>query len=141
LSDVTFPRRNPDAGQHLPKIEEFPDYLFIIINPLTRTYRQQLGKDPHAEGGRPRPFTQLSAMLTPTTLITHHYEQLDCIDAVFAYLGRHRAMVDRGRITSITCCWIIRSTSLSRSSTISTIAWTRWSSSCWNSPIRRCSTA
>ncbi|MEQ1508235.1 MAG: magnesium and cobalt transport protein CorA, partial [Myxococcota bacterium] len=32
--DVTRPRRLPEEGAHLPKVEEFPDYLLVIANPL-----------------------------------------------------------------------------------------------------------
>ena len=34
LEDVTRDRRLPDQGAHLPKVEEFPDYLLVIVNPL-----------------------------------------------------------------------------------------------------------
>ena len=32
--DVTKPRRKPEEGAHFPKVEEFPDYLFVVVNPL-----------------------------------------------------------------------------------------------------------
>src|SRR5829696_6870215 len=35
LEDATRLRREPDAPPHLPKVEEFPDYLLVIVNPLT----------------------------------------------------------------------------------------------------------
>src|SRR5207302_1944557 len=34
LEDITKPRRMPEQGAHFPKVEEFPDYLFVIVNPL-----------------------------------------------------------------------------------------------------------
>src|SRR5580765_7740750 len=34
LDDMTKPRREPMEGAHLPKVEEFPDYLLVIVNPL-----------------------------------------------------------------------------------------------------------
>ena len=34
LEDITLMRREPDHGAHFPKVEEFPDYLFVIVNPL-----------------------------------------------------------------------------------------------------------
>src|SRR5262245_33814499 len=34
LEDITKMRREPGSGAHFPKVEEFPDYLFIIVNPL-----------------------------------------------------------------------------------------------------------
>ena len=34
LEDITKPRREPGDDGHLPKAEEFPDYLFVVVNPL-----------------------------------------------------------------------------------------------------------
>ena len=34
LEDISRPRVAEDHGTHLPKAEEFPDYLFVIVNPL-----------------------------------------------------------------------------------------------------------
>src|SRR4051812_49246730 len=34
LEDVRKPRADPDEGAHFPKVEEFPDYLFVVVNPL-----------------------------------------------------------------------------------------------------------
>lgn len=95
LEDITRSRREADGLPHFPKVEEFPDYLFVIVNPLTRGYRKSLGES-QERGVTTGFFTQLSAILTSTALITHHYESLDCIDQVMAFLGRHRTMVDRG---------------------------------------------
>src|SRR3954464_4537567 len=36
MEDITKPRREKEHGAHLPKVEEFPDYLFVIVNPLPR---------------------------------------------------------------------------------------------------------
>src|SRR5262245_14098328 len=36
LEDITKPRREPTALPHFPKVEEFPDYLFVVVNPLDR---------------------------------------------------------------------------------------------------------
>src|SRR5215213_8950130 len=43
LEDVTKPRREPDQGAHLPKVEEFPDYLFVVVNPLPPGLAEALG--------------------------------------------------------------------------------------------------
>src|SRR5262249_56382825 len=32
--DITRVRTSADKSPHLPKVEEFPDYLFVIVNPL-----------------------------------------------------------------------------------------------------------
>src|SRR5438874_2127775 len=34
VEDITKARREPEVGAHLPKVEEFPDYLFAVVNPL-----------------------------------------------------------------------------------------------------------
>src|SRR5262245_47931644 len=96
LEDVTRLRREPDAPPHLPKVEEFPDYLFLIVNPLTREFLQHVGKRDNRHGGTGRAFTQLSAVLTRNILITHHYEPMNCIDQLRSFLQRHGAQCDRG---------------------------------------------
>jgi magnesium transporter len=98
LEDVTKPERKPEEGAHFPKVEEFPDYLFVVVNPLP----PDLVADPHAVAGitahrmvhRQRP--QLSAVLTRNVLITHHYKPLGCVDAVRAFLDRHAETARRG---------------------------------------------
>lgn len=96
LEDVTRMRREPDAAPHLPKVEEFPDYLFVIVNPLTGEFQQHIGKPGNRNNGAERPFTQLSIVLTSTMLITHHYEPMGCTDQLRAFLKRHGAQADRG---------------------------------------------
>src|SRR5919204_1176326 len=34
LEDIRHPRREANGPPHFPKVEEFPDYLFVIANPL-----------------------------------------------------------------------------------------------------------
>lgn len=107
LEDATRPRRVPEEGPHLPKVEEFPDYLFAIVNPLARGLASKLKKEPlpaspleppaepvHGLHGKHRP--QLSAVLTHRVLITHHYEPLDCVEEVTAHLARHGETIRRG---------------------------------------------
>lgn len=101
LDDIKFPRRFPEQGSHLPKVEEFPDYLFVIVNPLP----PGLAKPPDpAEKDAPEPGIrvslklrpQLSAVLTHRVLITHHYQAFDCITEVAAHVGRHCTTIRRG---------------------------------------------
>ena len=101
LEDIARMRREPDAAPHLPKVEEFPDYLFVIVNPLTGEFQQHIGKPVNGKAanrhnGMSRPFTQLSAVLTRNMLITHHYEPMGCTDQLRAFLKRHGAQADRG---------------------------------------------
>lgn len=78
--DITRPRRIPDSPPHFPKVEEFADYLFVIVNPLD-------GRDT---------VSQLSAILTSQLLITHHYHPLDSVREVRSFLGRHETSAERG---------------------------------------------
>jgi magnesium transporter len=94
LEDITRERRDPLGRPHLPKVEEFPDYLFVIVNPLHPEYCE-----PASEGNaRPRcpKITQLSAVLTHRRLITHHQLPLPAIQQLHSYLKRHSEQGDRG---------------------------------------------
>jgi magnesium transporter len=106
LEDMTKPRREPVEGSHLPKAEEFPDYLLVIVSPLPAGLAERVrtaAADPAAgptplgealSARRHRP--QLSAVLTHNVLITHHYDPLSCIDSVRGYLDRHGQTAGRG---------------------------------------------
>jgi magnesium transporter len=121
LEDMTKPRRTPDEGAHLPKAEEFPDYLFVIVNPLpSEVCRVNVPLAPGGEGlgvrGNPPsvPLTpnpsppgargtrsrrhrpQLSAVITHNVLITHHYAPMGCISDGQRYLTRHADGLGRG---------------------------------------------
>lgn len=94
LEDITKPRREPTALPHFPKVEEFPDYLFVVVNPLDRLPSDGSGADglPHC-----RPLVrQLSAVLTKTILITHHYEPLHSIAQLREFLTKHAEQMERG---------------------------------------------
>jgi magnesium transporter len=87
LEDITKPRREPDVPVHLPKVEEFPDYLFVIVNALFDT-EQPFSRH---HGAR-----QLSAILTENVLITHHYDSLPSIVQLRQYLLKHDSQAARG---------------------------------------------
>ena len=94
LGDITKPRREPGQGAHLPKVEEFSDYLFMIVNPLPpglANAKPNGGKRIHL---RDRP--QLSAVLTRHVLITHHYTPMGCVADVSNYVARHGECAKRG---------------------------------------------
>jgi len=95
LEDMTKPRREPSGGAHHPKVEEFADYLFVIVNPLpagivadadesTELHLHQLNRP------------QLSAVLTSNILVTHHYDSLNCITQLRNYCQRHSERTSRG---------------------------------------------
>jgi magnesium transporter len=96
LEDITRLRREPAAPPHLPKVEEFPDYLFVIVNPLTEHFQKTFRHHDRSNKRHDGTFTQLSAVLTANLLITHHYEPMACVDRLSQYLRRHPAQSERG---------------------------------------------
>ena len=103
--DIARARVDPDHGSHLPKVEEFPNYLFVIVNPLppgVGAAMRSVPVDPHVEepmearslGRRHRP--QLSTVLNHRVLVTHHYQPLECITTARTFAGRHSDAVRRG---------------------------------------------
>jgi magnesium transporter len=95
LGDITKPRRDVSEGAHLPKAEEFADYLFVVANPLPAalTAPDPLAKPPRLSKLQ-RP--QLSAVLTHNLLITHHYDPLPAVAAVRQFVARHADCPARG---------------------------------------------
>ena len=100
LEDVTRSERLPDEPPHLPKVEEFPDYLFVIVNPLTQRLLRKAshsgpvnGEDFFADGS---PVSQLSAVLTARMLITHHAGPVAGVDRLRTYLEKHSKSAERG---------------------------------------------
>lgn len=85
LEDITRPRREPNRPPHLPKVEEFADYLLIIANAL-----------PDFGDGEPADAVQLSAIVTQQVLVTHHYPPLAAVGSVKQLLHRHGAHAGRG---------------------------------------------
>ncbi len=107
--DITRPRRLPEEGGHLPKVEEFGDYLFVVVNPLPRevcdpahdappefeeTMRPVMPKKRSPRIGWKRP--QLSSILTHNVLVTHHYDDLLCVKTVGNLIRRRGETARRG---------------------------------------------
>ena len=96
LDDITKPRREPSQGAHFPKVEEFPDYLFIIVNPLLSLLDDGSAEpDPKAKPWN-RTHRQLSAVVFLNVLVTHHYDPLSSVDALREWLARHPRTMERG---------------------------------------------
>lgn len=103
LEDITRPRTTPGQGPHLPKVEEFPDYLFAIVNPLPPGLAEALTVPPK---GLPKPppaavltrkhRPQLSAVLNHRVLVTHHFIPLECVATARKYIDRHLETARRG---------------------------------------------
>jgi len=94
FEDITKPRREPNQSPHLPKVEEFDDYLFVIINPLRPVVRDAAG---HLKAPSRRLFhTQLSAVLAARVLVTHHIEELTSVTEGRQFIARHAHAASRG---------------------------------------------
>jgi len=102
--DITRARTMPDHGAHLPKVEEFPDYLFVVVNPLPPGLGAALSAAPADAPADPRVGQslsrrnrpQLSAVLNERVLVTHHYQPLECVTTARTFVGRHSDAVRRG---------------------------------------------
>jgi magnesium transporter len=97
LLDITRLRRKPGSLPHFPKVEEFPNYLFVVVNPLRKELLggfQARGQENADAGGRST--TQLSTVLTEKVLITHHYEPVPSIEELRDYLAKHEEQAGRG---------------------------------------------
>lgn len=95
FEDVTRMRRLPEQGAHLSKVEEFDDYLLVIVNPLPFDVSDPARRKEAAKIRRwKRP--QLSALLTKRVLITHHYSPLTCIENVRKQVNARGELMHRG---------------------------------------------
>lgn len=97
LEDVTKTHREPGALPHLPKVEDFGDYLFVVVNPLAESIlHRAVQRVFHAPGVDEQATTQLSAVLTRTVLVTHHYQPMPSTVALRAFLTKHDTQGHRG---------------------------------------------
>ncbi len=99
LEDVTKPRREPGQGAHLPKVEEFEHYLFVVINPLPLDMRPGAVASDDAKVSRRKRLRlrpQLSAVLTKQIMVTHHYDDLPCVNSVWHHALRHHECARHG---------------------------------------------
>jgi magnesium transporter len=69
-------QRGREENGHLPKVEDFADYLFIIFNPIEAIGRKGTGSNGEVLAIR---TVQLSAFLSRRVLVTHHYRQLPAV--------------------------------------------------------------
>lgn len=86
-------QRGKDEDGHLPKVEDFGDYLFVIFNPI------ETGKAEEGEsaGHKLRISTsQLSAFLSRRVLVTHHYKPLRSISHVSQLCAKNPQSLGRG---------------------------------------------
>ena len=106
LEDITRPRRLEDGMAHLPKVEEFPTYLYVVANPLPmevcnpdKPSAAEVTESNEAKKRRIRSNwirPQLNGILTHNILITHHYDELPCVNQVRGYVDRRAETTGRG---------------------------------------------
>ena len=77
---------------HLPKVEDFGDYLFIIFNPIERKNGQTERSTEKLEIRT----SQLSAFLFKKMLVTHHYKPIRSIAYATQMCGKNPQMLGRG---------------------------------------------
>ncbi len=86
-------QRGADEEGHLPKVEDFGDYLFIIFNPVEAS---ATASSDDSRGGFEIRTTQLSAFLSKRALVTHHYSPLRSITNAQQLLSKNPKALARG---------------------------------------------
>lgn len=86
-------QRGHDEEGHLPKVEDFNDYLFVIFNPIDATGSGETTEgQPHLEIRT----SQLSAFLSKRMLVTHHYKPLRPVGNAMQMCGKNTQALGRG---------------------------------------------
>lgn len=82
-----------DEGGHLPKVEDFGEYLFVIFNPV-----EPPETVPGKRGERKVEIktSQLSAFLSKRALVTHHYRPLRSIAYASQLCSKNPQTLGRG---------------------------------------------
>jgi magnesium transporter len=86
-------QRGKDEDGHLPKVEDFGDYLFVIFNPVEGS--DNGAANDFAKGIEIR-TSQLSAFLKKRVLVTHHYKPLRSITHASQLCGKNPMTLGRG---------------------------------------------
>ena len=85
-------QKGKDEEGHLPKVEDFGEYLFIIFNPIER---HNSGEQQAAEKLEIR-TSQLSAYLFKHMLVTHHYKPMRSITYAAQMCAKNPHTLGRG---------------------------------------------
>jgi magnesium transporter len=86
-------QRGKEEEGHLPKVEDFSDYLFVIVNPVdppSTVETEQLAERFDIK------TSQLSAFLSRRALVTHHYKPLRSINYAMQLLSKNAMSLGRG---------------------------------------------
>ena len=86
-------QRGKGEEGHIPKVEDFDDYLFVILNPVDVIDNRQTEERPTNLETR---TSQLSSFLSQRALVTHHYKPLRSISGVMQFLGKNPQVLGRG---------------------------------------------
>jgi magnesium transporter len=86
-------RKGNDQEGHLPKVEDFGDYLFIIFNPVEGLMALDDGESMFR---MEISTTQLSAYLTTKILVTHHYIPLRSVTNAMQLLVKNPLSLGKG---------------------------------------------
>jgi len=78
---------------HLPKVEDFQDYLFVIFNPVEMPPQPEPRHQSHRLDIK---TTQLSAFLSRQMLVTHHYRPLRSIAYAAQLLVKNPMTLGKG---------------------------------------------
>lgn len=84
-------QRGKDTERHLPKVEDFDDYLFVIFNPLANPVRSENGD--RVVDVR---TVQLSSFIFNNCLITHHFDSMPAIDQARQLVVKNPHALGRG---------------------------------------------
>ncbi len=87
LEDIRMPKRHENGMPHLPKLEDFEDYTFLVLNPLREASLDSTGS---------ATCTQLSCIVTDNVLVTWHYNPVVGIDALKQRIVRQGPLVGKG---------------------------------------------
>ena len=86
-------QRARDEESHLPKVEDFTDYLFVIFNPVETTANSETRKTFHKLEIK---TSQLSSFLSKRALVTHHYKPLRSINYTMQQCAKNPMTLGRG---------------------------------------------
>jgi magnesium transporter len=78
---------------HLPKVEDFGEYLFVIFNPVEPVRAEERN---HGDPSVTIHTTQLSAFLSKRALVTHHYKPLRSISYAGQLCSKNPLTLGRG---------------------------------------------
>lgn len=86
-------QKGKDEEGHLPKVEDFNEYLFVIFNPVERVAAGEVHRTNRRIEIR---TTQLSSFLSKRVLVTHHYKPQRAIANTVQLLSKNPQALGKG---------------------------------------------